>query len=326
MSKAEPLVSIVTPAFNAGPYIRECIESALAQSYGTFEHIIFDNASTDDTLAIAQSFAARDPRIRVKSRREAVSFVENWNSVLREISPAARYCQTLHADDWLYPQCLERLVDLGERYPDVGIVGSLRLRGDSVQCRGLPEATSVFPGRDIGRLFLRGEIFAIAPTTNMVRTDLIRRREPFYDARYLHTDLAAYLDLLADTHFGFCHEVLSFSRTHETSITRTVAERRQTLVREWPALLENYGSRYFSSDELRTLFQSHYRRHYRILVRALLTGGGVDFLKYHLDGMQAAGHRPALGSFLGAFAAEVREALSRPRKALRHICKLRRSG
>lgn len=326
MSKSDPLVSIVTPAFNAGPYIRECIESSLAQSYRNFEHLVFDNGSTDNTRSIAEHFAARDSRIKVRSRQTTVPFVENWNGVLEEVSPNARYCQTLHADDWLYPQCVERMVSLGEQDTLIGIVGSLRLRGDAVQCRGLPETISVFSGRDIGRLFLRGEVFAIAPTTNMIRMDLIRRRTPFYDARYVHTDLAAYLDLLADTRFGFCHEVLAYSRPHAGSITQTVAERRQTLLREWPILMTEYGSRYFSGEELEELLRKHYRRHYRTVLRTVMTGGGFAFLRYHLEGMRLAGHNPALGGFLQAFAMEAKEAIWQPGKALRHVAKLRGRG
>ena len=68
-----PLVSVVTPFFNTAPYLAECIESVLAQSYSHFEYILLDNCSTDGSSEIAAAYASRDSRIRL-IRCSAVSF------------------------------------------------------------------------------------------------------------------------------------------------------------------------------------------------------------------------------------------------------------
>ncbi|HWH03492.1 MAG TPA: glycosyltransferase family 2 protein, partial [Gemmatimonadales bacterium] len=60
-----PLVSVVTPVYNTGKYLAECIESVLAQTFTDFEYVILDNASTDDSPEIIARYARRDPRIRV---------------------------------------------------------------------------------------------------------------------------------------------------------------------------------------------------------------------------------------------------------------------
>jgi glycosyltransferase involved in cell wall biosynthesis len=62
---SDPLVSVVTPAFNAGTTIAETIESVRAQTYPHWEMLVVDDASADDTAAIVAGFAARDPRIRL---------------------------------------------------------------------------------------------------------------------------------------------------------------------------------------------------------------------------------------------------------------------
>ena len=61
----QPLVSVLTASYNAEKFIRDAIESVLASSYKNFEFIISDDASTDNTAAIARSYAEKDDRIRV---------------------------------------------------------------------------------------------------------------------------------------------------------------------------------------------------------------------------------------------------------------------
>lgn len=315
----QPVVSVVTPVHNGGPFLAECIESVLHQTHGACEHVIVDNASTDDTRAIAERYAASDSRIRVLSNATKLSMVDNWNRAMEQVSEGSAYCKVLHADDLLYPQCLEKMVAIAERNPQVGIVGSLRLRGDRVECEGLPRDREVFSGVEVARLFIRQEVFGFAPTACLIRSDLVRARQPFYPARYLHTDLAAYFDLLDQVDFGFIHEVLFFSREHAGSITTTVAETRQTLIREWLFLLQDYGLRYFTKAELDELEEKHLRRWYRLLVRGAVTGRGRDFLNYHLAGLREARKAPSAGNLGRAMAAEVADAILHPEKIYRHL-------
>jgi glycosyltransferase involved in cell wall biosynthesis len=62
-----PLVSVIMPVHNCGAYIREAIESALAQTHANLEVLVGDNGSTDDSRAIAAAIAQTDPRVRVFS-------------------------------------------------------------------------------------------------------------------------------------------------------------------------------------------------------------------------------------------------------------------
>ena len=60
-------MSVVTPVFNGEKYLRECIESVLAQSYENWDYTIVDNASTDGSLAIAYEYAEAHPQVKVRS-------------------------------------------------------------------------------------------------------------------------------------------------------------------------------------------------------------------------------------------------------------------
>ena len=52
----QPLVSIVTPSFNQGAFIKDCIESIAAQTYHNIEHIVVDGESTDETLDVLRRY------------------------------------------------------------------------------------------------------------------------------------------------------------------------------------------------------------------------------------------------------------------------------
>ncbi len=60
-----PLVSIITPLYNAEKFIAETISSIQKQSYSNWEHIIVDDASQDNSVSIAENFASKDPRIHI---------------------------------------------------------------------------------------------------------------------------------------------------------------------------------------------------------------------------------------------------------------------
>ena len=95
---SQPLVSILIPCHNAAPWLAETLESALAQTWRNTETIVVDDGSTDDSRAIAQSFAARGVQLVTQPKAGASAA---RNRALR----AARgdYFQFLDADDLLSP-------------------------------------------------------------------------------------------------------------------------------------------------------------------------------------------------------------------------------
>ena len=77
-----PTVSIGMPVYNGEKYIREALDSLLAQTFTDFELIISDNASTDDTGVICREYAARDPRVRYVRQSENRGAMANFQPVL----------------------------------------------------------------------------------------------------------------------------------------------------------------------------------------------------------------------------------------------------
>lgn len=289
-------VSVVTPVLYGGRYLDACIDSVRAQSHAHLEHVILDNASTDETAAVAARHAGRDRRVKVQRNEAALPMRETWNQAIELISPEARYCWLLPADGLMYPRALERMVDLGLRRPSVGIVGCLRRRGDDIECGGLYTDREVFSGRLIGRLFLEGRVFAIAPTTNLMRADLVRARRPFYPTRYLHADIAAFLEVLPACDFGFVHDVLAFSRVPEGAAGALAAPRESTL-RDCFGMLLEYGPRYFDANELGRIERRHLRRCCRALLRTYVTRDGAELRRRQLAALAALGRVPGPATY-----------------------------
>lgn len=75
----EPLISIVLPVYNGHKYLAEAIQSCLDQTYSNIELIIVNDASTDDSLSIAQTLAVRDNRVRIISNKETLTLPGSLN-------------------------------------------------------------------------------------------------------------------------------------------------------------------------------------------------------------------------------------------------------
>ena len=131
-STPAPLVSVVTPVYNGESYLRECIDSVLAQTYPHWDYTLVNNCSADRTLDIAREYASKDPRIRIHDNETFVPVIQNHNIAFRQISADSKYCKVIHADDWMFPECLERMVDLAEQHATVVIVGSYGVVGSTV--------------------------------------------------------------------------------------------------------------------------------------------------------------------------------------------------
>ena len=267
---SSPLVTVVTPVYNAEAYIAECIESVLEQNYENWEYLVADNRSTDRSLEIAREYAKKDERVRVVAHDIPLGMLANWNRALRELPQASEYCKIVHADDWLYPECLARMVDVGERNPTAGIVGAYRLEESRVNLDGLPYWVELAPGRDVGRYSLLGGRYLFgSPTALLIRSDLIRARAAFYNEGNLHADTEVCYELLRETDFGFVHQVLTFTRRHNEAAT-TFANRTKTHVPGKLLVLLKYGDYYLDETEFEKLLGKLTRRYSRSLLKGAL--------------------------------------------------------
>jgi glycosyltransferase involved in cell wall biosynthesis len=240
---------VLTPVHNGADYLDDCIDSVVSQTYGSWELVVVDNASTDATREIAAARAASDPRITLVACDEFIDVVASFNRAFRLMPATARYCKPLSADDLLAPDCLELMVDLVERHPEVGLVSAYRLQGETVDFHGIPRGVQVLSGADVCRATLLGGVWAFGSSTStMIRADLVRGRDPFYDPAYLHADLAACFEVLQSSAFGFVDKRLTYTRRHAGTVTSEVSA-LMTQDAEMIHMYQHFGPVYLEKEE-----------------------------------------------------------------------------
>jgi glycosyltransferase involved in cell wall biosynthesis len=293
----EPLVSVVTPVYNGALYLRECIESVLAQTYSNWEYTIVNNCSTDATLQIAEEYARKDRRIHVYSNEALLPIIANHNRAFRLISPESKYCKVVSADDWLFPECIARMVDLAEAYPSVGIVGSYQLSGSGSNWRAwhvrwseLPYPSSVIPGREVCRLHLLGISYVFGtPTSVLYRSVQVRGQEEFYPNSTAEADTSACYKYLQNTDFGFVHQVLSYERVHQQSQSaecRSLNSYASSRIRD----LIEYGPNCLSTEELNKRLEESLDYYYTFLGASVFHFRDKTFWNYHKKRLKELGH------------------------------------
>lgn len=119
----EPRVTIMMPVHNASAYLREALNSVLAQTYPHWELVCVDDASSDDSLRILEEYAARDPRIKPFRQPGHAGIVAARNRALDEASPDSTYLAILDADDVALPDRIAAQVQFLEANPDHALVG-----------------------------------------------------------------------------------------------------------------------------------------------------------------------------------------------------------
>jgi len=185
-----PIVSVNIPIYNCASYLKETIESILNQTFQDFELIMCNDGSTDNSLEIAQSFAANDSRIMVITR-ENLGIVATRNELLEH--SRGKFIAVLDCDDVALPHRLALQVKYLEEHPEVVCVG-----GDSrlIDNKGRYLTTLVhLRGNEaINESVLAGN-GAITHSCAMMRTDVLRKIGGYDPERNFSEDLDLWLRL-----------------------------------------------------------------------------------------------------------------------------------
>jgi hypothetical protein len=169
-------VTVVIPCFNYAHYLPVAVDSALGQAGVDVDVVIVDDASTDDSLAVARSLAAADPRVTVVAHERNAGPVATFNDGLAHVT--GDYLVRLDADDALTPGSLARAVALAEAFPSVGMVYGhpLHFTGDRLPpARTDVRAWNVWSGESWLDHRCREGVNCITSPEVLMRTSVVRR-------------------------------------------------------------------------------------------------------------------------------------------------------
>ena len=120
MAKAVILLAV----YNAGKHLEECLDSIAAQTYQDWELFACNDGSSDSSLIILESFAARDSRIHIHNNEKNMGITATRNLLIGLIPDDAEYVAWADSDDVCFPCRIERQIEFLEQHPRIGAVGS----------------------------------------------------------------------------------------------------------------------------------------------------------------------------------------------------------
>ena len=211
-----PRVSIAMPAYNCANFIAQSIESLLSQTYGDFEFVISDNASTDDTETVCRHYAKLDSRIRYIRRTENIGGPENFRYVFSLCS--GEYHKWSTADDYWHKDFLAKSVAVLDQHPDV-VLCYPKTRIINMEGRPISDYEDNLNLDDPSP---RRRFCDLLDRIGLCNAHLgLIRREPMARTRLIARHMASDIDFLAELtlygKFTLLPEILFFRRFHPTS-------------------------------------------------------------------------------------------------------------
>lgn len=223
-----PSFSVILPVRNGWPYVQECVQSILAQTYPDFDLIVLDNQSTDSTVPWLRSLT--DSRIRLYSSSSSLSIVDSW---ARAVGVEKREYMTLIGhDDLLDPDFLLTINRTIGRFPDAKLYQTgfrfINSVGQTIRaCRPVPERET--PAQYLeGRLTYRRDISGTGVVMRSSDYDRIGGIPHF--ERLFFADDALWLSLMQGGYKAFDPADLCAVRMHPRKESTTQPS-------AWPSLL-----------------------------------------------------------------------------------------
>jgi glycosyltransferase involved in cell wall biosynthesis len=204
-----PRVSVIMPVYNAGRFLREAVESVLHQTFQDFEIIAVDDGSSDESLAVLESFG--DPRLRIVRIARNLGVIAALNRGLD--AARGKFFARMDADDICTPDRLEQQVTYLEQHPEVGVCGTW------FRTFGLHDITYRHPvdHDDIVEGLLHVGCVIGHPTVMLRREALgLARYEPAFEHA---EDYRLWSQLLATVRFANLPRICLHYRTHDSQVS-----------------------------------------------------------------------------------------------------------
>ena len=123
MPESLPCITVLLPSHNGARYLAEAIDSVLNQTYPHIRLVVIDDASTDDTVAIAQRYVDQDDRVQLLCLSRPHGLANALNKGLARCVRTDWFAIQNDDDTW-HPEKLQRQWDYAQAHPEVSVVGT----------------------------------------------------------------------------------------------------------------------------------------------------------------------------------------------------------
>lgn len=209
-----PRVSVIIPTYNSAPYLKQAVDSVLAQTFQDYEVIVIDDGSTDDTESLMNSYGSPVRYIRQSNGGVAVARNRGIDESLGE------YVAFLDADDVWLPGKLELQIAALDQSPDAGVCyADFFIVAPDLTVRSrvsMPQQDTT-----LSDLLLRGNVVG-TPSTVVCHRERIKQAGGFDRAFSYGADWEMWIRLASATEFIHVKEPLILYRQHDSNMSRNI--------------------------------------------------------------------------------------------------------
>lgn len=222
-----PTVTVITPSYNQGRFIRETINSVLSQDYPAIEYLVIDGGSTDDTVSILKSYGSKVSWISEPDRGQSEAINKGWKRARGEI------VAWLNSDDAYLPGAVSTAVSYLQSHPDVGLV-----YGDGFHITEEGHALGRFPSEPFSKDRLKETCFIAQPAA-FVRRSVIEQIGFVQESLRYCMDYDLWIRISKRYRLQYVPVAMASIRLHKDC--KTVRDRAATYAETVRMLKSNYG-------------------------------------------------------------------------------------
>jgi len=230
-----PVVSIIMNCYNGEKYLREALDSVVAQTYLSWELIFWDNQSTDRSGEILKSYG--EPRFRYFCAPQHTPMLfEARNYALEQAQ--GEFIAFLDVDDWWKPEKLEMQMPLFDDC-EVGIVC-----GDYWHVNEIHNTKKIWINKSVPTGRVLNDLLShhfVGLLTTMVRRSAIDQLEYAYDPRYhIKGDFDLAIRVAVNWKLDFVLQPIAFCRWHGNNVSNVYSERELSELEMWYSQMKTH--------------------------------------------------------------------------------------
>ncbi len=221
MKNLEPVVSVIISTYNRAQFLIKAIESVLNQTFQSFELIIVDDGSTDETEKIVKEFQKKDKRIKYILLEENSGGPSKPKNIGIDIS-SGKYLAFLDDDDEWFPEKLEKQLDIFKNNNNLTLVACNSL--DVYEEKGTIKKYKIKKRKDYFVAILES-CFIHSSSSVIVKKDALNNVGFFDENLKIGEDWDMWIRILSQYHFSFTEEPLFKYHIHNKNISQKLCEK-----------------------------------------------------------------------------------------------------